>query len=183
LPQWFFKIDHPLDPADKYRIRASVESSEMINFDTGNVTTDGQGDAQIQLPDWLEAVNSDFRDQLTVIGQFAQAIASGKVANHRFAIKADRPGVEVSWQITGVRQDAFAKAHPLVVEPEKNQHERGFYLHPELYGAAEKGISWNHHPATMKGMKAIRERRKSAPAMPRWMVSNTASAREGTKVR
>jgi hypothetical protein len=70
------------------------------------------------------------------------------------------------------------------VEQEKNQHERGFYLHPELYGAAaEKGIPWNHHPATMRGMKAIRERQKSAPAMPRRMVSNTASAHERTKVR
>jgi hypothetical protein len=171
-----FKIDHPLDPANKYLIHASVESSEMINIYTGNVTTDGQGEAQIQLPDWFEAVNSDFRYQLTVIGQFAQAIVSSKVGNHRFAIKTDRPNVEVSWQITGVRQDAFAKAHPLVVEQEKNQRERGFYLHPELYGAAaEKGISWNHHPAAMKRMKALREQ-KRAPATPRRMVSNTASA-------
>jgi hypothetical protein len=171
-----FKIDHPLDPANKYLIHASVESSEMINIYTGNVSTDGQGEAQIQLPDWFEAVNSDFRYQLTVIGQFAQAIVSSKVANHRFAIKTDRPNVEVSWQITGVRQDAFAKAHPLVVEQEKNQRERGFYLHPELYGAAaEKGISWNHHPAAMKRMKALREQ-KRAPATPRRMVSNTTSA-------
>jgi len=158
-----FKIDHPLDPANKYLIHASVESSEMINIYTGNVSTDGQGEAQIQLPDWFEAVNSDFRYQLTVIGQFAQAIVSSKVANHRFAIKTDRPNVEVSWQITGVRQDAFAKAHPLVVEEEKLAIERGHYIHPELYGAPEEaGVQWARHPQLMRKMKEQRAKRAQA---------------------
>jgi len=158
-----FKIDHPLDPANKYFYHASVESSEMINIYTGNVTTDGQGEAQVQLPDWFEVVNTDFRYQLTVIGQFAQAIVSSKLANHRFAIKTDKPDVEVSWQITGVRQDAFAKAHPLVVEQEKKQHERGYYLNPELYGAAaEKGMAWAHHPAAMRRVAVLREQQKKA---------------------
>jgi hypothetical protein len=142
-----FKIDHPLDPANKYLYHASVESSEMINVYTGNVTTDAQGDADVQLPDWFDAVNTDFRYQLTVIGQFAQAIVSRRVSNNRFAIKTDKPNIDVSWQIIGVRQDAFAKAHPLVVEEQKNAHERGFYLHPELYGAPEdKGIAWSVIP-------------------------------------
>jgi hypothetical protein len=30
-----FKIDHPLDPANKYLVHASVESSEMMNIYTG----------------------------------------------------------------------------------------------------------------------------------------------------
>jgi hypothetical protein len=34
-----FKIDHPLDPANKYLFHASVESSEMMNIYTGNITT------------------------------------------------------------------------------------------------------------------------------------------------
>lgn len=42
--------------------------------------------------------------------------------------------VKVSWQVTGVRQDAYAKAHPLVVEQDKPVAERGYYLHPELFG-------------------------------------------------
>jgi len=178
-----FKIDHPLDPANKYLYHASVESSEMINIYTGNVSTDGQGDAQVQLPDWFETVNGDFRYQLTVVGQFAQAIVSSKVSNHQFAIKTDKPNVEVSWQVTGVRQDAFAKAHPLVVEQVKNQHERGFYLHPELYGAvAEKGIAWAYHPETMKRIKALRER-KNAPANRKPTMPLSVSAKKVPTVR
>jgi trimeric autotransporter adhesin len=158
-----FKIDHPLDAANKYFYHASVESSEMINIYSGNLTTDGQGEAQVLLPDWFEVVNTDFRYQLTVIGQFAQAIVSSKISNHQFAIKTDKPNVEVSWQVTGVRHDAFAKAHPLVVEREKNQHERGYYLNPELYGApAERAMAWAHHPGAMKRVAALREQQKKA---------------------
>src|SRR5580692_7585198 len=67
-----FKIDHPMDPANKYLVHASVESSEMKNIYDGNVTTDGQGRATVRLPEWFEVLNTDFRYQLTVIGQFAQ---------------------------------------------------------------------------------------------------------------
>jgi len=179
-----FKIDHPLDPANKYLYHASVESSEMINIYTGNVTTDSEGGAQVQLPDWFETVNADFRYQLTVIGQFAQAIVSSKVSNHQFAIRTDKPGVEVSWQITGVRQDAFAKAHPLVVEQEKNAHERGFYLNPELYGApAEKAMAWAFHPGTMQRIQAMRVQQKKGAPKPRRVASNQASGGRVTKTR
>ncbi len=146
-----FKIDHPLDPANKYLVHTSVESSEMMDIYTGNVTTDAQGEARVQLPDWFEALNTDFRYQLTVIGQFAQAIVSNEVQNHEFAIRSSVPNVKVSWQITGVRQDAYAKANPMVVEEEKDPRLKGFYLHPELYGApAEKQTEWARHPQTMK---------------------------------
>src|ERR1700686_1697084 len=103
----------------------------MMNIYNGNVTTDAKGSAVVQLPEWFEALNRDFRYQLTVIGQFAQAIVASKVANHNFGIKTDKPNVEVSWQVTGLRQDAYTKAHPLVVEEEKPAAERGHYLHPE----------------------------------------------------
>jgi len=150
-----FKIDHPLDPANKYLVHASVESSEMMNIYTGNVTTDAQGEATVQLPEWFEALNTDFRYQLTVIGQFAQAIVGRKIENNQFQIRTNAPSVEVSWQITGVRQDAFAKAHPLVVEEKKEARLRGFYIHPELYGApGEKQIEWARHPQMMKQMMA-----------------------------
>ena len=146
-----FKIDHPLDPANKYLLHASVESSEMMNIYTGNVTTDAQGEATVHLPDWFEVLNTDFRYQLTVIGQFAQAIVGRKIANHEFTIRTNAPNVEVSWQITGVRQDRCAKANPLVVEQEKEPRARGFYIHPELYGAPpQKQIEWARHPQMMK---------------------------------
>jgi hypothetical protein len=149
-----FKIDHPLDPANKYLVHASVESSEMMNIYTGNVVTDAQGEARVQLPEWFEALNTDFRYQLTVIGQFAQAIVSSEVQNHEFAIRSSLPNVKVSWQITGVRQDAFARANPMVVEEEKAGRLKGFYIHPELYGApAEKQIEWARHPHMMKMLR------------------------------
>ena len=165
-----FKIDHPLDPASKYLVHASVESSEMMNIYTGNVTTNTQGLATVKLPEWFEALNTDFRYQLTVIGTFAQAIVASKIHDHQFTIKTNAPNVEVSWQVTGVRQDAFAKAHPLVVEEEKDPRSKGFYLHPELYGAPdEKRIEWARHPGMMKRMEERREapRRPAAiPALP-----------------
>jgi hypothetical protein len=44
-----FKIDHPLDPANKFLYHASVESTEMMNIYTGNVTADGAGEADAGL--------------------------------------------------------------------------------------------------------------------------------------
>ncbi|HEX8814649.1 MAG TPA: hypothetical protein VF753_04035 [Terriglobales bacterium] len=146
-----FKIDDPADPANKYLYHASVESSEMMNIYSGNVTTNAGGDASVKLPSWFEALNSDFRYQLTVIGTFAQAIVAHEIENGEFAIKTNQPNVKVSWQVTAVRHDAFAKAHPLVVEQEKEAKLRGFYIHPELYGApAQKQIEWARNPRAMK---------------------------------
>ncbi len=159
-----FKIDHPLDPANKYLVHASVESSEMMNIYTGNVITDAQGEARVQLPDWFEALNTDFRYQLTVIGQFAQAIVSSEVQHHEFAIRSNLPNVKVSWQITGIRQDAFAKANPMVVEEEKDARLKGFYIHPELYGATEeKQIEWARHPQMMKQLRDLRQKAAANP--------------------
>jgi hypothetical protein len=135
------KIDHPLDPANKYLYHSFVESPDMMNIYNGNVVTDEKGEAQVVLPDYFEALNRDFRYQLTVIGQFAQAIVGTKIKNGRFTIRTDKPGVEVSWQVTGIRQDAYANAHRIQVEEDKPPAERGYYLHPELFGAPkEKGI-------------------------------------------
>jgi hypothetical protein len=146
-----FRIDHPLDPENKYLVHASVESSEMKNIYDGVVTTDAQGEATVELPDWFEALNGDFRYQLTVIGQFAQAIVARKIQDQQFTIRTSVPNVEVSWQVTGVRRDAWAKAHPLVVEELKEEKLRGTYIHPELYGAPkEKAIEWARHPELMK---------------------------------
>ena len=160
------QMDHPLDPANKYLIHASVESSEMKNMYDGTVTSDASGEAVVELPDWFEALNRDFRYQLTVIGQFAQAIVSSEIANHQFTIKTDKPGVKVSWQVTGVRQDAYAKAHPVSVEALKPGREAGHYLHPELYGAPEEmSIEWARHPEMMKKIKAHREQQKTQLAV------------------
>jgi hypothetical protein len=160
-----FKIDHPLDPARKYLVHASIESSEMMNLYSGNVTTDAQGESTVQLPSWFVALNRDFRYQLTVIGQFAQAIIARKIENHQFTIRTNAPNVEVSWQVTGLRQDAYAQAHPLVVEEEKPARLQGFYIHPELHGAPpEKQLEWARHPQLMKSLKEQREKQGALTA-------------------
>jgi len=67
--------------------------------------------------------------------------------------------VEVSWQVTAVRHDAFAKANPLQVETEKEARLKGFFIHPELYGAPpERQMEWARHPQMMKQAKAMRLR-------------------------
>jgi hypothetical protein len=142
-----FKIDHPLDPEHKYLLHSFVESPDMMNIYNGNVTTDDEGNATVTMPDWFEALNQDFRYQLTVIGQFAQAIIASKLRQNRFTIKTDRPHVEVSWQVTGIRHDAYARANRIQVEQEKPKDEAGTYLHPQAFGQPEeKGVEWAQQP-------------------------------------
>ncbi len=152
-----FKIDHPLDPANKYLVHASVESSEMMNIYSGNVTTDELGVATVTLPDWFEAENGDFRYQLTSIGRDAHAWVAQKVQNGKFQIATNATNVEVSWQITAVRQDGYAKAHPLVAEQAKSVAERGLYRHPEAFGQPkEKGIAWAHRSTQVSQLNAAK---------------------------
>ncbi|NOZ94422.1 MAG: hypothetical protein GXP47_06760 [Acidobacteria bacterium] len=129
-----FKIDHPLDPENKYLSHSFVESPDMMNIYNGNIRTDTDGYAVVQLPGWFEALNRDFRYQLTVIGQFAQAIVAEKIHDGRFVIRTNLGQVEVSWQVTGIRHDPWANAHRIPVEEAKPDAERGTYLAPEVYG-------------------------------------------------
>jgi hypothetical protein len=131
-----FKIDHPLDPANRYLYHSFVESPDMKNVYDGVVTTDGQGYATVELPEWFEALNRDFRYQLTVVDEedgpvFVQAKVVKGVAGNRFTLRTSVPGTVVCWQVTGIRQDPFAEAHRIAVEEDKPEAERGTYLHPE----------------------------------------------------
>ncbi|MFN8309290.1 MAG: hypothetical protein U0T73_04955 [Chitinophagales bacterium] len=132
-----FRIDHPLDPANKILFHSFVESPDMMNIYNGNAITDASGEAVVTLPSYFEAENKDFRYQLTTIGQPAQVWVSGEISGNKFVVKSDRPNVKISWQVTGVRQDAFANAHRVVPEVDKTAEEKGFYIHPDLYGKSE----------------------------------------------
>ena len=132
-----FKIDHPLDPANKYLYHASVESSEMKNIYDGVAVLDAEGAAVVQLPAWFTALNRDFRYQLTCIGGFAPVYIAEEIRDNRFTIAGGKPGMKVSWQITGIRHDAYANAHPLQVEADKPAQERGKYLAPREHGQPE----------------------------------------------
>jgi hypothetical protein len=153
-----FKIDHPLDPENKYLYHSFVESPDMMNIYNGLVTLGEDGTAEIALPDWFEALNREFRYQLTCIGGFAPVYVAEKVNGNRFKIAGGRPGLEVSWQLTGIRQDAFAEQNRIPVEELKPAEERGFYLHPEVFGKpAEKHVEWARDPQGMRRMKDARE--------------------------
>ncbi len=133
-----FKIDHPLDPAGKYLQHSFVESPDMKDVYDGVVVLDALGEATVELPEWFEALNRDFRYQLTCIGGAAVVYIADEIASHRFRIAGGKPGMKVSWQVTGTRQDAWANANRLVVEEEKPSAEQGTYLHPELFGQPEE---------------------------------------------
>jgi hypothetical protein len=155
-----FKIDHPIDPANKTLSHSFVESPDMMNVYNGNVITDDNGEATVALPDYFEALNRDYRYQLTVIGQFAQAIVLEEIKDNRFTVKTDRPGVKVSWQVTGIRRDAWAERHRIPVEKEKPERERGFYLHPELFGQREdRGVEWARRPELMNRVRTMKQKR------------------------
>ncbi|MGV8040063.1 MAG: beta strand repeat-containing protein [Thermoanaerobaculaceae bacterium] len=132
-----FKIDHPLDPENKYLYHSFVESPDMKNIYDGVVVTDEQGFATVTLPDWFDALNRDFRYQLTVIGggdTWAQARVARELVAGSFVVQTTVPRTKVSWQVTGIRQDAFANANRIPVEEDKPEADRGRYIHPEAFG-------------------------------------------------
>jgi hypothetical protein len=134
-----FKIDHPLDPANKYLSHSFVESPDMMNIYNGVVVLNARGSAWITMPDYFEALNRDFRYQLTSIGRPQPSLyIAQEMSNQRFRISGGKPGGKVSWMVTGIRQDAYANAHRIPTEEEKPPQELGRYLHPELFGASQE---------------------------------------------
>ena len=130
-----FKIDDPVDPANKYLYHSFVESPDMKNLYDGVATLDAHGEAWIDLPDYFEALNEGFRYQLTAIGAPAVSLyVADEIAGNRFRIAGGNPGQRISWQVTGTRKDAYANAHRIPVEVDKPAGERGKYLHPALFG-------------------------------------------------
>ena len=140
-----FLIDHPLDPENKTLSHSFVESPDMMNIYNGNVTLDQNGEAWIELPEWFEALNRDFRYQLTGIGQFAPLYVAERVRNNRFKIAGGERGMTVSWQVTGIRQDTWANENRIPVEEDKLPGLRGRLIHPEAFGQPpERGMHFVH---------------------------------------
>lgn len=143
-----FKIDHPLDPYNKYLYHSFVESPEMMNIYNGQARIDANGTATVQMPDYFQALNRDFRYQLTPIGAPMPNlyVAHEMTEQGVFVIAGGVPGAKVSWQVTGVREDAFANANRIPVEEWKTGDEVGKLLHPESFGRS-----------TAEGIDASRE--------------------------
>ncbi|HHQ47506.1 MAG TPA: hypothetical protein ENK19_01305 [Acidobacteria bacterium] len=142
-----FVIDHPLDPGNRYLYHAAVESSEVLNFYTGNVVLDSSGAAVVSLPAWFEKVNTDFRYQLTPVGGPAPGLyVAEEISDRRFTIAGGPPGLKVSWEVTALRDDPAFRRRGFQVERDKPRAERGYYLVPEAYGAPpEKGLTSVRH--------------------------------------
>jgi len=127
-----FRIDHPLAPEDRILNHVSVESSEMLTVYSGNVVLDSDGSGRVHLPAWFEMVNTDFRYQLTSIGAPAAGLhISQEITENSFVVAGGSPGLKVSWQVTAIRHDPFARTNPVVIEEDKSEAERGRLLHPE----------------------------------------------------
>jgi len=154
-PAGSFIIDHPLDPENKTLSHSFVESPDMMNIYNGNAELDQRGEAVIELPDWFEALNRDFRYQLTTIGGFAPVYVAEEINGNRFRIAGGTAGMKVSWQVTGIRHDPYAEQNPIVVEADKPEKEVGSYLNAAAYGMPEeRSVEWARDPEGMARMQA-----------------------------
>jgi hypothetical protein len=164
-----FRIDHPLDPANRYLSHSSVESPDMKNMYDGVAALDGAGEAWIELPEWFEALNQDFRYQLTPLGAPGPNLyVADEISGNRFRIAGGEPGMKVSWLVTGIRHDPYAEAHRIPVDEAKSGREQGRYLDPELYGApASADVRYDRRMAGQRAVGTSRGRRsvgREAPA-------------------
>jgi hypothetical protein len=128
-----FVIDHPLDPANKELVHSFVESPDMKNIYDGVVTLDNKGEATITMPDWFGVLNKDFRYQLTCIGGWAQVYISSEMKDNKFSIAGGKPGLKVSWMVTGIRKDPWAENNRIQVERDKMGSDKGKFLYEEFY--------------------------------------------------
>jgi hypothetical protein len=153
----YFKIDHPLDPANKYLIHSCVESSEQKNVYDGVALLDSDGGAIVELPEYFEALNRDFRYQLTAIGAPGPNLyIAEEVEDNSFTIAGGTPGSKVSWMITGIRNDAAAQSRPMQTEVDKPVSEQGTYLDPMAYGLGEEyGIHYKQHQGRQKERERV----------------------------
>lgn len=154
-----FLIDHPLDPENKYLLHSFVESPDMMNVYNGNVTLDANGEATVALPEYFGALNIDYRYQLTPIGAPGPNLyIAEEIRANQFKIAGGTPGGKVSWQVTGIRNDAYARENRIVVEQDKPVAERGTYLYAPASNSGDATQDAPQAPRPIQG--------PSAPAQP-----------------
>jgi len=167
------KRDHPLAPESKYLVQWTIESPEMTTVVNGNVTLDGTGEAVVKLPDWYVRTTTDHRYQLTCIGGHAPVYVAEKVTGGAFRIAGGEPGMEVSWQITGVRDDVHSRADSRPVEIDKPAEEQGRYANPELFGLP-RTASINYDAEEEAKQARLHEPRPAEPMAERVSAVETA---------
>lgn len=131
-----FRIDHPMNPAERYLYHFAMEAPEVLNVYSGVVILDDLGGAVVELPDYFSAVNrGTYRYQLTPIGAAMPELhVSQELQTGSFVIAGGKPGMKVSWELTAVRDDPYLQDHPAQAEVDKPVAEQGTYLYPEDNG-------------------------------------------------
>jgi hypothetical protein len=163
-----FSIDHPLDPEGKVLNHASVEASEHKTFYDGTIKLNARGRASVRLPRWFGALNAldSLRYQLTPLGTPAPDLHIAQELNDGvFVIAGGRAGQQVCWQVTGVRRDEYARAHPLVVEQRKRD-VRPSTPEPSATQVNRLGNDLDKHARLIKREAERRERAARARTLP-----------------
>ena len=114
----------------------------MLNVYGGVARLDENGEAWVEMPEWFDALNRDCRYQLTAIGKAAPGLhVAREVEKGRFQIAGGLPSQRISWQVTGVRQDAWAERHRIPVEEAKEPELQG--LLPSSRCLRSAGCPWD----------------------------------------
>lgn len=147
-----FTIDHPADPYNKTIRHFCLESNEVLNVYRGNVVLDADGNAQVELPDYFESINTNYSYQLTPIGGFAPLFVAHEIENGVFHISGGEAGMKVSWTVQAERNDPYLQQYPEkradVVE--KSEREKGKLLIPALYGAGDDSALFSRRSRTIQ---------------------------------
>jgi hypothetical protein len=138
-PNSILQWDHPETPARRWYRQAVIGSFEQVSVIGGNAVTDANGRVRVKVATLFARHHTDIRYQVTPLGEYQQVYVAAKLdRGGRFTIAADRPGLEVSWQLTGVRTDPAARDQPLRVEARKPRRYQGRYLQPTLFGESRQ---------------------------------------------
>ena len=130
-----FVIDHPLDPANKLLYHSFVESPDVKNLYDGIAVIDSNGETLISLPDYFDALNTDFRYQFFPLDGADPNLyvkVGADITKNSFRIAGGTPGNRVSWQITGIRHDPAILKADTRVEVEKGDKtlvKKGEYIY------------------------------------------------------
>ncbi len=107
-----FVIPHPYK-TDMHLIHFAIESNEVLNVYRGTVILDNNGEATVYLPDYFDAINTEFSYQLTPIGAPMPNLHIKQEINHNsFTIGGGAPGMKVSWTVYAKRNDKYVREHP-----------------------------------------------------------------------
>jgi hypothetical protein len=158
-----FQIDHPADPENKFLLHYCMESPEVLNLYRGTVTLDANGEAYIEMPEYFHLININFSYQLTPVGAAMPGlfVAEEIDANGKFKVSGGAANKKVSWVVYAERNDKWVQQHPLskAVELDKKPHEKGKYLHPELYNQPREKAIFNFEEKAQKPTEGNFEQR------------------------